>query len=468
MAVRETAFSGANAMKHVEHLAVAIGPRLTGSPGEHAAAAYVERTLKSFGLKASRRRFGVTTYDNRMCSFAVRRGGEWRTIQAEPVLLSKSTPRRGVEGEVFFAHTGQAEYLTPEMKGRVVLVCGLIRPEDRPRVLRYGPRAIVMIDPALREDLRRTLLPEEVRKLYGSLPMATIRHLDGVEIIKAGADRARLVLHNRESKSHSFNVLGELAGTENADEIVVICAHYDSHWRIPGAADNAGGTAVMLELARVLAARPSRRTLRFIAFGSEETGLSGSRYYAETLARTARRQAKARGFDDRTDKTDRDRHRLTFNIDVHGCVLGQFTATWNGPEDVGASVRLLAREMGMACEVKKMPMSSDGTSLAAVGVPNVQFARYGGTTGFGHQVGDDIRYISAEALAAAGAFAERYLRRYVTDAPVLAFDREIPDDQMKEIKEYFAKGKLPLPGEPPAARRAARATARGCSGSGRR
>ena len=444
-----TAFDGEKAFQHLERLAVTIGPRLTGSPGEHKAAAYIAGVFRRLGLKVTEQRFPSITYDNHACVFEVLQGGQWRRVPAEPVLLSKSTPPGGVEGEIFFAQTGEPEYLTPAMKGKIVMACGTLRAEDRPRVIRYGPRAIVTIDPALREGLSRAVLRDENRRTYGNLPMATIRHLDGLDIIKQRASRARLVLRNRETKSYSLNVIGEKPGTDLADEIVVICAHYDSHWCIPGAADNAGGTAVMMELARVLAGRPSKRTLRFIAFAAEETGLCGSTFYADRLARKARRDRKDAAFDEKVDKTECERHRFTFNIDVHGCILGRYVATFNGPEDVGASARLLAGETGMACEVQKKPMSSDGTPLAAVGVPNVQFARYGGTTSFGHQTGDDIRYLSADALAGAGVFAERYLLRYVTEAPVFAFPRQIPDDQMKDIKEYFTNGKMPLPGEEP-------------------
>ncbi|MCX5670845.1 MAG: M28 family peptidase [Planctomycetota bacterium] len=449
MTAEVTAFDGEKAFRHLERLAVTIGPRLTGSPGEHKAAAYIAGVFRSLGLKVTQQRFPSITYGNHKCVLEVLQGGRWRQVPAEPVLLSKSTPPDGVEGEIFFAETGQLEYLRPAMKDKIVLACGTVRAEDRPRVISHGPQAIVTIDPTLREGLSRAVLRDENRRTYGNLPMATIRHLDGLDIIKQRARRARLVLRNSEKKSYSLNVIGEKSGTDFADEIVVICAHYDSHWRIPGAADNAGGTAVMMELARVLAGRPSKRTLRFIAFAAEETGLCGSICYANLLARKARRDKKVASFDEKVDKTECDRHRLTFNIDVHGCILGRYLATFNGSEDVGASVRLLASEMGMACEVQKKPMSSDGTPLAAVGVPNVQFARYGGTTSFGHQTGDDVRYLSADALTGAGVFAERYLRRYVTDAPVFAFPRQIPDDQMKDIKEYFTSGKMPLPGEEP-------------------
>jgi len=445
--VENPAFDGGKAFEHLEHLSVVIGARLTGSPGEHKAAAYIARVLRSCGLKVTRQRFPVITFDNRKCVLEVRQGGRWRQVAAEPVMLSKNTPPGGVEGEIHFAETGQVEYFTPAMKGKVVLVCGRIAAEDRRRMIGYGPKALVSIDPTVREGLRRALVGSENRKTFGSLPMVGIRHLDGVEIIKRGEGRARLVLRNTERKSYSLNVIGEKAGADLADEIVVICAHYDSHWRIPGAGDNAGGTAVMLELARVLAARPSRRTLRLVGFAAEETGLHGSTFYANRLARLDRRDRKKASFDERVDKTECERHRLTFNIDVHGCVLGKYLATYNGPEDLGASVRLLAKEIGMACEVEKKPMSSDGTPLAAVGVPNVQFARYGGTTTYGHGPGDDVRWISPVALGKAGEFSERYLRRYVTDAAALAFPREIPEEQMTDIRKYFTNRKAPIPGE---------------------
>ena len=447
MTANTMAFDGEKAYRHAEELSAGIGARLTGSPSEHKAAAYIAKAFRSFGLKVSQQRFDSITYDNRKCVFEVRQGRRWRQIEAEPVLLSKSTPPDGIEGEVFYAESGQLDYLTPAMKDKIVVTCGAIRGEDRHRVIRLGAKAIVQIDDAIRHGSRRAVHYDDERQIYGNLPMVTLRHLDGLDMIRQGAKRLRLVLRNTEKKSYSLNVIGEKPGTDFADEIVVICGHYDSHWRCPGACDNAGGSAVMMELARVLAARPSRRTLRFIAFGAEETGLFGSRFYANELLRKDKREKKAKGFNKKVDRTERERHRLTFNFDMHGGTLGQFHATFTGPEDLGASMRLLACEIGTPCETKKMPMSSDGTPLAAVGIPNVQYARRSPTNSFGHQGGDEIKYLSPDALGAAGRFAELYLRRYVTDAPRFAFAREIPDDQVEQVKEYFRGHRMTMPGE---------------------
>ena len=87
-----------------------------------------------------------------------------------------------------------------------------------------------------------------------------------------------------------INVIAVLPGTDPqlTQEAIVIGAHRDHFGHqagllFPGADDNASGTAVMLEVARVLAkagAHPGR-TILFISFSGEEQGLVGSRLYVE-------------------------------------------------------------------------------------------------------------------------------------------------------------------------------------------
>jgi hypothetical protein len=79
--------------------------------------------------------------------------------------------------------------------------------------------------------------------------------------------------------------------------------------------------------------------------------------------------------------------------------------------------------------------------MAAVGIPTLQFARGGGTGGFMHTTYDDIRYLSADALARAGRFVELYLKRHFTQGVSLPFDRTIPEDLVKSIE--WAKRTVP-------------------------
>jgi hypothetical protein len=79
----------------------------------------------------------------------------------------------------------------------------------------------------------------------------------------------------------SFNVIGEIAGTDRAEEIVMLGAHFDSWHGGTGATDNAAGSAVMMEAMRILkqSGLPLRRTVRIGLWGGEEQGLLGSRAY---------------------------------------------------------------------------------------------------------------------------------------------------------------------------------------------
>ena len=98
-----------------------------------------------------------------------------------------------------------------------------------------------------------------------------------------------------EVRPNGFNLLGELPGTDLADEVVILGAHFDSTHASTGATDNAAGVAAMMEAVRILQAvdaRP-RRTIRVALWGGEEEGLLGSREYVrrhyadpETMALT--------------------------------------------------------------------------------------------------------------------------------------------------------------------------------------
>jgi hypothetical protein len=89
------------------------------------------------------------------------------------------------------------------------------------------------------------------------------------------------------------NVLGVLPGqdTGGQDAIIIVGAHRDhfgeqAGLQFPGADDNASGTAVMLELARVLSQRrtPLKHTIVFVSFDGEERGLLGATLYVNNPA----------------------------------------------------------------------------------------------------------------------------------------------------------------------------------------
>jgi Zn-dependent M28 family amino/carboxypeptidase len=99
-----------------------------------------------------------------------------------------------------------------------------------------------------------------------------------------GPVRMRLVLTPQQfPDAESFNVVADLKGSTNPEQVVIISGHLDSWDLGTGAIDDASGVAVAMQAANLvkqLKLTP-RRTIRVIAWANEENGLRGARGYAE-------------------------------------------------------------------------------------------------------------------------------------------------------------------------------------------
>lgn len=94
----------------------------------------------------------------------------------------------------------------------------------------------------------------------------------------------------QEYDGEKANVIGVIRGhhSELKNETIVIGAHFDTKAVFdgktlvhePGVIDNASGTAVMMEIARVMVEEEPKRTLIFVAFNEEEAGFIGSDWLA--------------------------------------------------------------------------------------------------------------------------------------------------------------------------------------------
>ena len=80
------------------------------------------------------------------------------------------------------------------------------------------------------------------------------------------------------------NVIGTKNGTSNPSRSYIVCGHFDSFSqdpmnRAPGADDDASGTSVVLEAARILKDFPFLASIKFVCFSGEEQWLLGSEHY---------------------------------------------------------------------------------------------------------------------------------------------------------------------------------------------
>ena len=114
--------------------------------------------------------------------------------------------------------------------------------------------------------------------------------------IGMGYDDARLdsffitkVYRNIGYDMWQYNVIAVIQGSQYPDSLCIIGGHYDDILStgdpftiVPGANDNASGTAAVLEVARVMKKLEftPKRSIMFITFGAEELGLYGSFYFA--------------------------------------------------------------------------------------------------------------------------------------------------------------------------------------------
>ena len=100
--------------------------------------------------------------------------------------------------------------------------------------------------------------------------------------------RLKINVQNRvtEGPVPSANVVGEIRGTQNPEQIVVVGGHLDSWDLASGATDNGCGSSTTLGAAEAIlkSGFKPRRTIRFVLFTGEEEGLLGSLAYTKTHA----------------------------------------------------------------------------------------------------------------------------------------------------------------------------------------
>ncbi|MCG3159327.1 MAG: hypothetical protein JMDDDDMK_00313 [Acidobacteria bacterium] len=170
-----------------------------------------------------------------------------------------------------------------------------------------------------------------------------------------------------EADKNGFNVIAEIPGTDLADEVVMIGAHFDSHHSGTGATDNAAGSAAMMEAMRILKAagvRP-RRTIRIALWGGEEEGLLGSRAYVrEHFADPATMQLKP----------EHQKLAAYFNID-NG--TGRIRGVWAQGNLAAKSIFEQwiepLKDLGVDLISPRSVTSTDHLAFDAVGLPGFQF-----------------------------------------------------------------------------------------------
>jgi hypothetical protein len=166
-----------------------------------------------------------------------------------------------------------------------------------------------------------------------------------------------------------LNIIAEIPGRGRRSEVVMLGGHFDSWHGATGATDNAAGSAVTMEVMRILKKLdlPMRRTVRAGLWGEEEQCLCGSRKYV------------AKHFADPVTMKLEPAHKklsVYFNLDngsgrIRGVYLQQndmarpILEAWMAPfADLGASNAIIVNTTG-----------TDHLSFNAVGLPGFSFVQ---------------------------------------------------------------------------------------------
>ncbi|RMH01880.1 MAG: M20/M25/M40 family metallo-hydrolase, partial [Planctomycetota bacterium] len=285
--------------------------RLAGSPGYAAAADWAERTMRGIGLANVRRQTVLAEHWVRGEVERVEMNGGPlgpRPLAACALGRSVGTPPGGITAPVVevdgIEDLQRRAAAGEDFAGRIVFFNQPMDPTVRATFQAYG-KAVAQRSRGAIEAARLGAVAALVRSMstaWDDVPhTGAMRYEEGVEKIpafalgvlsaetlSAGLRAGTVESVTVESRcqtlpdARTWNVMGEIPGSEHPEEILVVGGHLDCWDKGQGAHDDGGGCCAALEAARLLLAAGvvPKRTIRVVLFANEENGLAGGRGYA--------------------------------------------------------------------------------------------------------------------------------------------------------------------------------------------
>lgn len=317
--------------------------RLAGSEGEERAAEFLRETLASYGYEVEIQTFPFETVLQYDTSLIV-------TLPEQTFAASamSGTVSGTAEAAMVFAGIGRPDEFPADTAGKIALMerGTLFFAEKAQNAADAGAIAAVIYNNETGSFIGE--LDEEV-----SIPVITLPQSDGIALaglISEGPVTAVLSVKVTTVEGESHNVVARPPGGECT---VIAGGHMDSVAAGPGANDNGSGTAVVVELARVLAADGELDDVCFVLFGAEEIGLLGSGHYVESLTDLERLKVRA---------------MLNFDMLAVGSEL-----PIGGSRSITKIIGDQADALGISVAVSSLPagLGSDHASFDAAGIPAV-------------------------------------------------------------------------------------------------
>ena len=387
----------------VEELIEELGHREAGSPEELQAAEHLKERLDAIGYPAEIQPFSFEFFD--IARYMQTRGENAKVVVESPMqtefpgLPLTTTPAGGMDfGSLVAVGQGRSEDF-PEggLAGNVVLIQPGDVALDDAQTLRT---LLEKVSAAAEAGAVGAVISGNITGLNRFAPLLAAESTIPALVLPAGAMGEQLAsmtgagdvtvsVSIETEEMRSQNVVAELEGS--GDGLVIVGGHYDV---VPqteaGANDNTSGIAIVLALAESLADQELPFTVRFIAFGAEETGLFGSSHYIESLSDEERASIKA---------------MLNFDVVASGDLLAA-----TGEDGLTELALKVAAKLGVKSENQPLPAwaSSDHQPFVNAGVPVLLL--YGPDVSRIHTPQDLVEFVQPERLGAAFLVAEGVLK----------------------------------------------------------
>ncbi len=315
--LRDAAMKSDYAYAELQHLTDNIGPRLSGSPQAQQAVEYVAGEMRALGAEVTLEKAPVPHWvrgveTGELTAWPGQAAGATQKIVLTALGGSVATPPEGLTAEVVVVDNWNQLHALPAgaVKGKILL---FNHPFDKELAATghgleaYGNSVVyraagpiagaavgavaVLVRSVGGADFR---LPHTGQTVYApgtqKIPAAAVTAEDA-ELLKVLASQGPVTMHltltpQTLPDAESYNVIADWKGTEHPEQVVVVSGHLDSWDLGTGAIDDGAGVVVSMQaiqLMKELGIHP-RRTVRVIAWMSEEEGSEGAAAYMKEHA----------------------------------------------------------------------------------------------------------------------------------------------------------------------------------------
>jgi len=307
--IYDEALSHGKSYDWLRHLTKQIGPRLSGSDGAQKAVDWAKQVMEKEGFDRVFLQEAMVPHWVRGAKEEayIHNGKQKVTVPIAALGGSVATAPKGVEAQVIEVKSfPELRALgTAKVKGKIVFFNRPMDPTKLNTFEAYGGAVDQRANGAT-EAAKLGAVGAIIRSMsnrhddqphtggtrYGTgvplIPTAAIS-TNGADLLsKSLTENPSLTFYFKQNcetlpDAKSYNVVGEIRGSEKPDEIIVIGGHLDSWDLAEGAHDDGSGCVQSIEVLRIMKAlgiKP-KRTLRAVMFMNEENGLRGGIRYAD-------------------------------------------------------------------------------------------------------------------------------------------------------------------------------------------